>query len=188
MSNQPALTLFPPSEVARITGLSTLAQSDWRRRGYLPPLPSTAHARFDVFDLARVSVMMALAERGIGPARSKALAPSCAARIVSYALAWPNAWSGNPGAAPGAIWGAKSVWLRAGMGFDPREYRFMMWGFFEPGEETHCFVSNPMDWFDGVDGRHRIQPGPVVVCDLEAMGGKLLDLAGRPLAHVELPA
>lgn len=187
MSDHPTLTLFPPSEAARITGLSTLAQTDWRRRGHLPPLPDSKHARFDVFDLARMQAMRALSDRGIGPARSKAVAPSCALRIVGYALRWRNAWAGNPEAAPGATWRDKAEWLRAGV-LSVSEHRFLMWGSIQAGEETHLFTNDPVAWFDGAGDRPRLLPGPVVVLDLEAMGGALLDIARVPLARVDLPA
>lgn len=176
------LSEFSAAEAEAITGLAVMEQRNWRRRGYLPPLPDSRHARFGVTDLAEMQIRAALAFRGIGPARSEAIGPSCALRITAHALGWSNAWTGNPWDAPGETWGCKAEWLTAGA-VGVRKNRFFVWT-----EETHLFTDNVAACFDGTVDLPRLRPGPVVVLDLEAMGGDLLDRAGRPLARVELPA
>lgn len=92
------MTAFTPSEAAAITGVSTDLQRDWRRRGYL--LSGSGHARFDLFDLARMLTMQLLAARGIGPQQSVEIAEWCALGIARDVLAGTDAWEGEPHLAP----------------------------------------------------------------------------------------
>jgi hypothetical protein len=87
------LAMFTPAEAERITGVNTASQRDWRRRGYLPA--NEGHARFDVFQLARMLVLKVLSDRGIGPAASVEEADWCAAAIVWAAMGDREAWDGQ---------------------------------------------------------------------------------------------
>ncbi|MCX5513738.1 hypothetical protein C3941_13660 [Kaistia algarum] len=87
------LTAFTPAEVEKITGLSTMMQRDWRRRGFIPVVGG--HARFDPFSLAEIFVMKLLADRGIGPIHSRGVAEWCAIGILWNALLWVDAYEGD---------------------------------------------------------------------------------------------
>lgn len=93
MHHQYTLTSFTPGEVEKITGLSTMMQRDWRRRGFLPSM--AGHARFDPFALAEVFVMKLLADRGVGPVHSKEVADWCAIGILWHALKTVDAYEGD---------------------------------------------------------------------------------------------
>lgn len=179
-----AITLseFSAAEAEAVTGLAVVEQRNWRRRGHLDPLPDAKHARFDVLALADMQCRAALAFRGIGPARTRHIGPSVALRVAAHALRWSNAWAGNPWDAPGETWGDKSGWLTAGV-LSVRRDLYLVWA-----EEIVLFTSDIAAAFDGAAGHARLAPGPVVVLDLAALGGDLLDRARRPLARVNLPA
>lgn len=87
------LAHFTPAEAERITGVSTALQRDWRRRNLLPSM--SGHARFDVFELARMAVLKHLADRGIGPSLAGDEADWCAAAVAHAALGWHEAWDGE---------------------------------------------------------------------------------------------
>lgn len=178
MAHEITLATFSAAEAEAITGLAVTEQRNWRHRGYMPPLPDSRKARFDVVALAEMQVRAALAFRGIGPARTGNIGTSVALRIAAHALRWSNAWEGNPWDAPGETWAAKADWLIAGV-LSVRQDRFMVWA-----EETVLFTDNIASVFDGTIDLPRLRPGPCVVLDLESMGGDLLDRAGRPLARV----
>lgn len=179
------LTLFPPSEAGRITGLTTGQQANLRRRGHLPPRSGSTHTRFDALALAELTVMAMLADRGIGPAKSKHVAGSCAARIVGHALLWRSAWLGDPESIPGDGWKAKAIWLRDQLTTIP-DQRFLIWGDVagHPDGWT-CFTNDPMRYLDGSADGPRLSASVSLILDLEAIGWELLDRAGRPLARVD---
>lgn len=91
-------TQFTPADVARITGLTTAMQRDWRQRGFLAK--SDKHARFEAPEVARIMVMQALAQRTIGPRESYTVASQFSAVVVECALIWMD--GGWGGADPGA--------------------------------------------------------------------------------------
>lgn len=93
MPHQYTLTSFTPGEVEKITGLSTMMQRDWRRRGFLPT--AAGHARFDPFALAEIFVMKLLADRGVGPVHTKEVADICAIGILWHALRTVDAYEGD---------------------------------------------------------------------------------------------
>jgi hypothetical protein len=86
-------SLFTPSEAEVITGVSVTLQRDWRHRGFLEK--GEGHARFDVFALARLAFMKALADRGIGPSETHEVATIAAAGIVSRMASWFDFWEGD---------------------------------------------------------------------------------------------
>ncbi|MFT3724633.1 MAG: hypothetical protein QM773_13750 [Hyphomonadaceae bacterium] len=87
------LASFSPAEVAEITGLSTLMQRDWRRRGYLRS--TDGHARFDPFDVLEVWSMKELADRGVGPVHSKDVAEWVAIGAMYHATTFREAYEGD---------------------------------------------------------------------------------------------
>lgn len=93
---EPIFTLaqFTPSEAERITGVNTALQRDWRRRGFLPI--NDGHARFDVFELARMMTLQVLADRGIGPSQTESVRDWCASAICFAAMRFVEAWDGEP--------------------------------------------------------------------------------------------
>lgn len=94
METRITLTTFTPAEAEAITGISTALQRDWRRRGIFPK--TDGHARFDVFGLAKMLAMKMLSDRGVGPVHTADEAEWCAMGIVWHALAWIDAWEGEP--------------------------------------------------------------------------------------------
>lgn len=86
-------SLFTPSEAEVITGVSVTLQRDWRHRGFLEK--GEGHARFDVFALARLAFMKALADRGVGPSETFEIAKIAAVGIVSRMAFWFSYWEGD---------------------------------------------------------------------------------------------
>lgn len=93
MAGQYTFTTFTPGEAEAITGVSTALQRDWRRREFLPK--GDGHARFDLFTLAELLAMKALADRGVGPQITREIAPLCAAGIAWEALGGKDAYEGD---------------------------------------------------------------------------------------------
>ncbi|MGJ8530444.1 hypothetical protein [Maritalea sp.] len=58
-------TQFTPAQAENITGMSVSQQRNLRRHGYLKS--TEGHARFDIFDLARLFVIQTLSDKGVGP-------------------------------------------------------------------------------------------------------------------------
>lgn len=86
-------SLFTPSEAEVITGVSVTLQRDWRHRGFLEK--GEGHARFDVFALARLVIMKALADRGIGPSETSEISKVAAAGVVSWLGRYWDTWDGD---------------------------------------------------------------------------------------------
>jgi hypothetical protein len=86
------LTSFTPAEAARITGVSTDSQRDWRRRGFLPQVEG--HARFDAFSLVELWAMKMLSDRGIGPALTAKVLRRITIGIVASALTAIDSYEG----------------------------------------------------------------------------------------------
>jgi hypothetical protein len=87
------LTTFNPGEAERITGVSTVQQRDWRRRGYLPA--NEGHARFDAFSLGELWALKLLADRGIGPQQSKDVIDFCGRGMAWFGLESVDAYEGD---------------------------------------------------------------------------------------------
>lgn len=75
---------YTPSEVAKITGVSTDNQRNLRRAGYLPK--TIGHARFNLQEIARLLVIGLMSEKGIGPKVSTAFAETAARGIFLKSL------------------------------------------------------------------------------------------------------
>ena len=174
---------FTPSEVETVTGLTTVMQRNWRRHGYLPSLEG--HARFDVFEVARLMTMRLLSERGIGPKESSKVSEICAIGIVYSALLDSKAY--GPEVIKSSLRAENSdlqtisrriVRDYTGIGIVPSQY-FIWWA-----DGAHHF-DNSLDRafppFEFADSRIE---GPVIVLDLKAMGRSLLQKAGKPLVFL----
>lgn len=90
------LSQFGASEVARISGVSLEKQRDWRRRGLLDSLPSSSHARFDSFELARLMVWQVFSDVGVDLRESRSLADWAAVAVLNRALEGPRAVEVEP--------------------------------------------------------------------------------------------
>jgi hypothetical protein len=89
------LTKYTPAEAAMITKLSPPMQRDWRHKGFLDT--HQRHARYDVFDIAEMSVKKLFADQGKGPSQSKEFAPEIARAVVWTAVTWSErAWAVSP--------------------------------------------------------------------------------------------
>jgi DNA-binding transcriptional MerR regulator len=185
------LTLFTPSEAERITGVSTALQRDWRRRGYLPK--SDSHARFEVFDLARLTFMKWMAERGVGPQQTHEIAEWAARGIVWEIFSVVDGWEGDHRAVlPPKFqheWGLQRNYLIGkiwALGSHPRVIpgQFFIW--WADGEHTWTpsidLIRNNMTSDDS-----RLS-GPFICVDQMAMAGTIQERAGRAFCHVEAPA
>ncbi len=93
MSAALTLTTFTPAEAERITGVPTVQQRDWRRRGFLPS--NAGHARFDAFNLAELLTLKRMAERDIGLQAVSKIAPWVTRSIVWHALGAVDAYEGD---------------------------------------------------------------------------------------------
>lgn len=71
--NTPIPPNFTPGEAARLTGVSTDLQRDWRRRGLLAPKALAGHSRFEFDGLCRMLALKAFSDAGV---RLKALTDS----------------------------------------------------------------------------------------------------------------
>ena len=168
---------FKASEAARITGLSTVLQLDYRRRGYLPT--SKGHARFNAIDLAELWTLRVLADRGIGPQRGKIVSRACAEAMVLFALKDKAAWSGWPR----GLLKAPTPWLDmdfANSHFSERrsEHLLVWWG-----EESFVWTNDLSEAF--VSARPNGSEAAAIVLDIEFAGVELLQNAAGPLVKVE---
>ena len=87
------VTKFGPSEAAEITGASTATQLNWRKRGFLPV--TGGHARFDLFDLLKLTFVVDVGGLGIGPTDAFPSAEWVAHHALFYALAVERAVDGS---------------------------------------------------------------------------------------------
>jgi len=188
------LTTFTPGEAEKITGLSTAMQRDWRRRGFIAG--GDGHARFNAFTLGELLTLKLLADAGVGPQQGQSYARWTTAGIVWHALQWVDAYEGDhqrtlADAGPmmnsgPATWGQKVDWLaRATMKANGHHGA--------PGRFFIRWADGSERWEESLDtafGQHATSDpqvtGPVVVFDLQALGGLLVDRAARPLVHVDL--
>lgn len=87
------MTQFTPADAERIAGVGVALQRDWRRRGLLHK--QDGHARFDLFDLATLTVMKLLSDRGIGPSETADVAYWAASGIAADILRDYDAYEGD---------------------------------------------------------------------------------------------
>lgn len=117
---------FTPSEVAKITGVSTAKQRDLRRHGFLPEVKG--HARFNAYDLAELFFVQKMSERGVGPKQAFEVSEICATGIVWHALGSAYAYKGDHltlienGIVPDVVWDEKMVATVESMAAAASEY------------------------------------------------------------------
>ncbi|WP_299309848.1 hypothetical protein [uncultured Croceicoccus sp.] len=88
------LTQFTPAEAESITGVSTMTQRDWRRRGVLTKRDE-GHARYDLFDMGGMMATKLLSDRGVPLLEAADVAEWCGMGIGYRALLWNNAYEGD---------------------------------------------------------------------------------------------
>ncbi len=179
------LTMFTPAEAERITGVSTDKQRDWRRHGYLPS--SDGHARFDIFALAKMTVMGMLAEHGIGPKRSN-LDSVWSAQFIAYrALEFREAWEGDDTRSFPSIdekWRApallNTIWREARLSAI-MPTRYTVW--WANSEAT--FINSVDEEVERYVSSETSLAGPFLVIEHTPIASLIIDRAGRALCHVE---
>lgn len=172
--------VFTAGEAERITGLSLATQRDWRRRRFLPQIEG-GKAGFDVFGLCEMAAMRGFADRGIGPSISTQFAEAAGLRAAYFALSWSNAIEDNSGGVFEKI--IKDTGRPRGSMFVKPSFlaRFMIvWA-----DSSVTFATELDKAFDGFSWDEKLI-GAVVVMDLEALGGSILDRAGRALVSVNI--
>lgn len=166
---------FEAREAERITGVGVVLQREWRRRGHFTRA-GDGRADHDVLDLARLLVMRALAERGVGPSDSAAIAQSAALRIGYFALSHPGAIADNTG---GEF--TRGMKLRK----RPLASAFIAWTNGPRDPRQYLVVAD--DGFSFTNDLHKASLGlAAVILDLDALGMLIATRAGRPLATVEI--
>lgn len=201
------LAEFTPGEAARISGVSATLQRDWRRRGYLRK--EAGQARFTSFDVAELMALNALAARSIGPQQATMVAKPCAVGILHAALSsWSPegaraAWDGDFENAvswelEATDWGLPSGepvhedWLlsrrahlladralkKIGQEDGAGKRAFFWWA-----DGSVGFFGSAINALEQVDGDRLC--GAVILVDNDALGRRLRQKAGRPLAVVE---
>lgn len=181
------LTAFTPGEAARITGVDTTKQRDWRRRKLLPDFPG--HARFDAFDLAEMWALNLLSERGVPLKEAKEIAPWLATGTLHRALLVRDAYEGDHDKIETGRWADKSPSMAR---------RILRHHDRVPGKGRVIPARYFIWWADGTDRWDQSiddafvkasaakATGPVLVIDTNRLGEKLVELAGRPLVHIEV--
>lgn len=186
------LTTFTPGEAERITGLSTMMQRDWRRRGFIES--TEGHARFDAFALAELMVLKMLADAGVGPQDGVEIAKFCAAGVMWHSLQWVDAYEGdyqralewNNAAVGPSDWAVKSNWLARSvmrqkrLNFAPARF-FIRWA-----DGTERWDQSLDSAFNAYTSDAPQVAGPCIVLDQNALGGQLLERARRAFVHVDL--
>src|SRR5262245_31481451 len=82
-------TTFEASAAEKITGVNTLTQRDWQRRGFFQR-SGEERTDHDAHYLARLLVMRVLGNHGIGPATSFVIAKAVALRVEFFAMNLPS--------------------------------------------------------------------------------------------------
>jgi len=160
---------FTPGEAERVTGVSTVQQRDWRRRGFLSA-GDGGWTMYRSIDLAELLVMRQAAALGVGPAVAKAWATSAAWRIQQFAEQFPGVVEDQT---EGEV-GSRMRWHS-----DPPQ-RFLI--------VTHGTGAHFTDSIDSLFGSedvitpHTAAIGSAVVIDLRSLALELFHRAGRPLA------
>ncbi len=188
---------FTPAEAERITGVSVTQQRNWRRYGYLPKSLGK-HARFKPHQLAAMTIMQTLSERGIGPAASHGIALFIGAHVIYYAcLRTPDAFEDRTGLdfkwydarALSILIICKHVaFSNVAEDIDPEQFEDA-----DPSLFVIWFADDLLEFFDDLTqafsgrSRHEVRlSGACIVMDLECIAAAFLDRTERPLFIAEL--
>jgi len=87
------LNTFTPAEAAKLTGVSTAKQLDWRRRGLIPR--HEGHARFNIFALAHLDLLRMASESRLLLERFAPAARQAAASVAYYTLFFADHYEGD---------------------------------------------------------------------------------------------
>ena len=189
---------FSPRAAGEASGLTADAQRDWRKRGFIERTEGTAHARYDILSICRMTVLQAFSERGVGPRTVMDPGTGGASGIrvlapAANALAWhvmgdSRAWMGGADALLGirdelGLPGERSVdalvtaarslaWDRFHL--PEREGRFFVWWTGHEAETTDRLEAT----LDRQPDKRRA--APVFVLDLEVLGDAVRDRLPGP--------
>lgn len=88
---------FSPSEVARVSGVSTALQRDWRRRGVIPGR-SDGWNRYSLDDVIRMTVMRAFTQSGISLETAEMVSGSAVLPVSDELVRWGDVavFAGDP--------------------------------------------------------------------------------------------
>lgn len=179
------LARFTPAEAESITNTSTAAQRDLRRRGFMPSTPGS-HARFSVFELARMLFIHVMSARGIGPSEAAGYVDFAMNGIAFHALQVAGASDGDEyptgvRAMAGSVLQKTSPAGRRLSSFIPVRALVI----FADGTEFFApTVEYALEEAERQGKRREWLTGPVTFLDLQILGEELAARAGRPLVRV----
>lgn len=177
---------FTPGEVEKITGLTTVQQRDWRRRGFLPA-NAGGHARFEASVVAELWTMQLLADRDVGPQYSREIARFGGAGILAGAFELKEAFEGDHLRA--LEWNAKHVelhWRNQSEWLTQRIFRELLDLRFKPARYLLWLPDGRELWCSSLEEAEAdLSEGAVILLDQTALGHAFVRRAGRPLVHVE---
>ena len=171
---------YSPSELQRISGLTTDLQRVWRRRGQLVPHRKSGHAKFSPLEAVEITIRYALSKLGIPPG-------DCELDLY-------DAFSGAIFHALLNVDGACEVFG------PPEDVNSFLDDFQESGRIAHYLAGSPSAAnYLIVNEEHeiRIVDDPqlvldktapfLLVFDLELIGGRLVELGRKPIMSFRLP-
>jgi len=80
---------YSPSEVARVTGVSTALQRDWRRRGVIKGR-SDGWNKYDLSDVIRMTVMRAFTQSGISLDTANSVSSLAVLPVIDELARWDD--------------------------------------------------------------------------------------------------
>ncbi len=177
---------FTPAEAERITGVSVTQQRNWRRYGYLPKSLGQ-HARFNPHQLAAMTIMQTLSERGIGPGASREISPLIGAHVIYYACLWdPDAFEDRTGL-DFSWYGSGEKRIANQVAFwsvqdDINPAQFCVWY----ADGSYKFCDDLGQAFNRIFTDDEQMGGACIVIELQGIAASLLDRTERPLFIAEL--
>jgi len=179
---------FTPAEAQYITGLSTVMQLDWRRRGFLPR--KKGHARYNAIELAEMFMLRLFADHNLRLERFAPAAKLAAQGIVYYALESVDHYEGTLDALDRfcVVENEPQAKVLREFGFTGKRLKkyMIVWA-----DQTVRFTDSLDEAFGS--NRHRLeltanevwkQEGPVQVFNLSLISSKFSGLPNKPLVHV----
>lgn len=172
---------FTPSEAARITGVSTALQRDWRRRGILSENSEGKWTRWTLDDIIQLSVRKIFADAGLDVSQTRTVA-----RMAILPTAWaisciPEANEFEGDEIPDET--KEKVRMRSIVPADPSHQigRFLV--SFGPSEYDFFRTDNLSDVQNLLDA----EPQPVAfIVDCENLALRIFQRANGPLVRFEV--
>lgn len=182
------LNEFTPAEAQYITGLSTVMQLDWRRRGFLPK--KKGHARFNAMELAEMFMLRLFADYDLRLERFAPAAKVAAQGIVYYALELVDHYEGTVDALDRfcVVENEPQLKVLRELGFAGKRLKkyMIVWA-----DQTVRFTDGLDDAFCSNRDRLELnatevwkQNGPVQVFNLCLISSKFSGLPNKPFVHV----